>query len=583
MKLPVSLCVMILFPLVIPLAQAAACENGESGGYACSHIEFIGHLSPAEMDGDGEVLNDIWGWVDPATGEEYALIGMQDGTAFVRINDDGTLEFLGRLAASDGDSGIQKTGASDHVHKRCHDELCGSEDSAWRDIKVFENYAYIVSEAPGHGLQIFDLTVLTTVTTPQQFAADEGESYYGYYSGIGHAHNLFINEETARAYIVGHDSATVAGGLHILDLSDPMNPEFMGEANSDGYTHDVQCVVYNGPDSDVPSNSEICFASNEDTLTIWDVTDAADPRVVSRNEYAGAQYAHQGWLSEDQEYFFLNDELDEQETGTRTHLRVFDVSDLDNPELAADYLAPTLAIDHNNYVHGRWLYQSNYAAGLRILDILDPLHPVEAAYFDPQPTDNADFYGTWSNYLFPSGKVAFSDIDDGLFVVKPVLSALTAPDLSVALTLSTASVDSGDTASGAFTVSNSTSLDATNLLVTLHLPADQTVLEIVESSGWTCEAGGRVVECRKDLMAAGSDDAFSFDILTAASGAVEVIVMVYGTEVDAAPADNLDAATLAVKAASAPPAPGSRGGGGGALAWLLLGVFAVGMRRALHS
>lgn len=581
MKLPISVCATIFLLLGAPLAHAAACENGESGGYACSHVEFIGHLSPADMDGQGEVLNDIWGWVDPATGEEYALIGMEGGTAFVRINNDGTLEFLGRLAASDGDAGIQKSDIANHVHKRCHDELCGSEDSAWRDIKVYGHYAYIVSEAIGHGVQVFDLEALRSVdaSAPVQFVADTDESYYGYYSGIGHAHNIFINEDTARAYVVGHDSATVAGGLHILDLSDPMNPVRIGEANSDGYTHDVQCVVYTGPDSDIVANSEICFASNEDTMTIWDVTDASNPRVLSRNEYSGAQYAHQGWLSDDQEYFFLNDELDEQRTATRTHLRVFDVSNLGAPELAADYFAPTLAIDHNNYVHGRWLYQSNYGAGLRILDILDPLHPVEAAYFDPQPTDNASFYGTWSNYLFPSGKVAFSDIDDGLFVVESVLSTGgIAPDLAVSMTLSTERAQLDEVMDGALVLANSGAADASDVLVTVHLPAGATFSEIPELENWSCSAdGNHVFKCRSANVVVDAETTFSFAVDAGPVRDIEVIAMTYSSHADVKPEDNLVSASFINEGAR------GNGSGGGALGWLLLGVFAIGVRRALRS
>ena len=29
--------------------------------------------------------NDIWGWFDPATGEEYALVGLNDGFACVNV------------------------------------------------------------------------------------------------------------------------------------------------------------------------------------------------------------------------------------------------------------------------------------------------------------------------------------------------------------------------------------------------------------------------------------------------------------------------------------------------------------------
>jgi choice-of-anchor B domain-containing protein len=567
MKTKILMIVGLAAAAWLPEAKAEACVDGASAGFACSHIEFLGHLSPAEMDGAGEVLNDIWGWVDPSNNDEYAIIGMRNGTAFVRILDDGTPEFLGRLAASDDHSDMDKSLPGMRARKSCHDDACGS-DSAWRDIKAHGHYAYIVSEAAGHGVQVFDLEALRVVDgdAPQDFTADDVQPYYGYYDGIGHAHNIFINEDTARAYVVGHDGNGRAGGLHILSLADPMNPQFIGEADIDGYTHDVQCVVYDGPDADIAPGSELCFASNEDTVTVWDVTDAGAPVMLSRTGYSDSGYTHQGWLSDDRHYFFVNDELDEVGDGTRTHLRVFDVRDVHAPVVAADYFAPTLAIDHNNYVHGRWLYQSNYAAGLRILDILDPLNPVEAAYFDPQPTDHVNFYGTWSNYLLPSGVTVFSDINAGLYVVRPtLLDDVATPDLAVALSLAASETDVNEMVEGSLTLSADAAVGSNDTLLTLHLPSGAVFGTIVEPAGWTCESGdgGRVQECRVGLLDAGAEAAFDFTVQSSVGGAVRVIAMAYANAADAAPADNLDAAVLQVKG-------GGGGGGGGALVWLLL-------------
>lgn len=570
---------VLLIAMILPSPlKAAGCIDGISEGAACSHIEFVGHLAPDEMNGDGEVLNDIWGWVDPGSNEEYAIVGMQDGTAFVRLAVDGAPIFLGRLPASDGQSTVSKAGTHTHGQKRCHDDLCGEEDSAWRDVKVFDHYAYIVSEATGHGVQIFDLHELQFLVGN---APDDTLPLAGYYGGVGHAHNIFINEDSARAYVVGHDGPGVAGGLHVLDLSDPINPVKLAELDADGYTHDVQCVTYSGPDADF-ANRELCFASNEDTLTVWDVTDPVNATIISRTDYDDAAYTHQGWLSPDQRYFYLNDELDEQRTGSRTHLRVFDVSDVATPRVVADYFAPTLAIDHNNYTHGRWLYQSNYAAGLRILDVLDPRHPVEAAFFDPQASDEPGFYGTWSNFLFPSGLVAFSDIRSGLFVVRPTLvENASQPDLLVSMTLDATTAERNAPVTGKLTVSNAVATDASDVLVTLHLPADAAFKDISEPSGWHCDGERQVhvVPCRIALLAAGAEANFEFSFAASAGGAVMAVGMAYSEEADAAPGDNLDTGTVTVQAAP-PPASGTSSGGGSAL-WMLFAVFAVssGLRR----
>ena len=169
--------------------------------------------------------------------------------------------------------------------------------SLWRDIKVYGNYAFIVSEAGGHGMQVFDLTKLRNVNNPPvNFSAD------AIYTGFGNAHNIVINEETARAYGVGTNTAS--GGLHIVDISNPLNPTILGTFSQDGYTHDAQVVTYIGPDAQY-QGKEIAFACNENTITIVDVDDPTDATLISTEGYSGSAYTHQGWLTEDHKYFVV--------------------------------------------------------------------------------------------------------------------------------------------------------------------------------------------------------------------------------------------------------------------------------------
>jgi hypothetical protein len=181
-------------------------------------------------------------------------------------------------------------------------------------------------------------------------------------------------------------------------------------------------VIYSGPDSDYVGN-EIAFSSNETALSIADVTDKSNPIIISKFDVtnAGSRYIHQGWLSKDHKYFFVNDELNELRGLDDTqNTLIFDVTDLDNPELVSMYISSLTTIDHNNYVVDSLLYQSNYSAGLRILNIRDPLHPGEVAFFDTYPAgDIIDFVGSWSNYpFFSSGTIVVSSIEGGLFVLK---------------------------------------------------------------------------------------------------------------------------------------------------------------------
>ena len=263
-------------------------------------------------------------------------------------------------------------------------------------------------------MQVFDLAKLLTA----------GSAFVGdaQYNGFGRAHNIVINEDTAVAYAVGTD--TCSGGLHMIDISDPLNPAFAGCFGGDGYTHDAQCVVYDGPDEDY-LGKEICFNANADTLTIVDVTDKAGPVELSRTSYPGRGYTHQGSLTPDHAYFLLGDELDEANFGHNTRTRIFDVSNLNDPIVTSSYDSTVSAIDHNQYVKGNHAFQANYTAGLRVLEIIDGAPPQlsEVAFFDIYPDDDdPTFNGAWGNYpFFDSGVVIVSGREQGLFVLMPNL------------------------------------------------------------------------------------------------------------------------------------------------------------------
>ena len=386
------------------LGTPTECEGGETAGFDCSEIDLISFLPVREMGGArGVMVNDIWGWTDPETGTEYALVGRMDGTAFVSLADPANPRYLGELPPTEG-----------------------TTNNLWRDIKVYADHAFIVADGAGaHGIQIFDLTELRDVGgEPVTFEET------AHYDGIFSAHNIVINEATGFAYAVGSSAGgeTCGGGLHMIDIREPANPTFAGcfsdsstGRSGTGYTHDAQCVVYAGPDEQYRGR-EICFGANETALSIADVTDKSNPVAVASATYPNPSYVHQGWISEDHRFFFVNDEGDELAgtvTGTRT--LVWDIEDLDDPVLAKEHIGETEASDHNLYVRGRFMYQSNYVSGLRILDISDPVNPREVGYFDSVPMgDNSPGYaGSWSNYpFFESGVIVFTSMREGLFVVR---------------------------------------------------------------------------------------------------------------------------------------------------------------------
>ncbi len=380
------------------LFSQTPCENGSAGAYPCNQIDFYARLSNAQLSGGPNVdLNDIWGWTDLETNKEYALVGLTNGVVFVDISTPDNPQIIGRLPSHTGNS------------------------SPWRDIKVYDNHAFIVADQnSGHGMQVFDLTRLRDVTNaPETFTND------AHYNGVGSAHNVVINEASGFAYIVGARGAgngCGAGGLHIVDINNPKNPVFAGCFDADGYTHDAQCVIYEGPDTNY-QGKEVCFNANENTITIADVTEKTATSLISKQSYPQAVYAHQGWLTEDHQYFISNDELDERNAGIQTRTLIWDVRDLENPQLITQYYSERQTIDHNLYVKDNYIYQSNYESGLIILDAakIAEGNMRELAFFDTYPSsNNISFNGTWSNYpFFESGILIVSDINNGLFILSP--------------------------------------------------------------------------------------------------------------------------------------------------------------------
>ena len=398
------------------------CEDGMAGIFPCHKVDLASFLPLPDID--ATFVNDVWGWEDSQSGMQVAIVGSFEGTAFIDVTDGSNPVYLGTLATPTDPDDI---------------------GNIWGDIRVYENTAYIVSEAidfgtydplsgafDGFGIQIVDLT---------QFRGATGEillEHTNRLADITQAHNVSLNEDTGRLYVVGSvyglDNACATpnpeipvvngtGGAIIYDVAtDPSNPELIGCLNDDGYSHDIQCVIYAGPDADY-RGKEICIGSNEDTVTIYDATDPQNPVLVDKLEYDTAAYTHQGWLSEDHTYFFLGDELDEYfgAVAERTTY-IWDLTDLDNAELRGVHSDGNTSIDHNMFVHEGLLYQSNYTSGLWIYDgwKADQARVTMRGYFDVFPSDDrTDFFGTWGNYpYFGDGKVIVTSSDEGVFVLQ---------------------------------------------------------------------------------------------------------------------------------------------------------------------
>jgi choice-of-anchor B domain-containing protein len=382
----------ILFLLTQIVLAQTPCVNGFAGEYPCNGYDLMSNISNATLGNPSTAGNDSWGWTDPDTQKEYALMGIDSGIVFIDISDPVEPIIIGTLNSS-------------------------TVTSSWRDVKVYDSHAFIVSEANSHGMQVFDLKRLRNASnTIIPFTADTT------FTGFGSAHNIVINEESGYAYIVGASrSSTYGGGPIFINIQDPVNPFIEGGFADGGYSHDAQVITYSGPDTDY-TNKEILIGSNENEIVIADVTDKTNPIVISTISYDNVKYTHQGWFTEDLKYFILGDELDELQIGNKTRSIIFDFTDLDNPVYHFDYFGSTNAIDHNGYVKDNVYYQANYTAGVRMIDVSNTENKSfsEIGFFDTYPNNNnTAFNGVWNVYpYFPSGNIIISDLDNGFFVIR---------------------------------------------------------------------------------------------------------------------------------------------------------------------
>jgi choice-of-anchor B domain-containing protein len=359
-------------------------------------VDLTGWITVDELDPGSFSASDCWGYTSPS-GREYAIIGLYRGTGFVDITDPTDPQIVAMVF---GDT------------------------NAWQDIKVYGHYAYTVTEAENRvigGIRVFDLKDIDDGIVSHVYTVTSG--------GITAAtRNVAIDAGSGFIYRCG-GGAIAYNGLRIYDLANPMQPLFVNSWQG-RYVHDAQVVTYT---EGLYAGRQIAFCFANDTpygvnpgVDILDVTDKSLITVLASINLAHepifshpAVFSHQGCLSPDRMYLYVGDEIDETiYPYPPTTTRVIDVSNLSNPVQVSTFTNGGTATDHNIFTHDDLIFEANYRSGLRIFDARDPVSPVEIAYFDTYPPDDAPrLNGLWGVYpYFASGTIIGSDMEKGLFV-----------------------------------------------------------------------------------------------------------------------------------------------------------------------
>ncbi|PCI58780.1 MAG: sodium:calcium exchanger [Gammaproteobacteria bacterium] len=394
-----------------------SCVNNLAGSFACNNIDLLAHIPLADFSSKPSAGNDIWGHVDLNTGDEYALIGLNNGVAVVNVSDPTNPVEVGTIR-----------GKSD----------------IWRDIKVYQYfdaslnlwraYAFATIDGSSDYVTVIDLNHLPNSISLVEKNTAVAQAHNVYITNVDHSLNIALAGMTPTLQLIGarqtNGASKFGGAFHSYSLNDPENIVLLSNNSAgDGYTHDGASVLIT---DDRKSNNcqetgdscTVFIDFNEKEMKLWNISDASNTKLLGIGEYndvdKSKQYVHSGWASEDKQYVFLHDEFDEYKGGLNSTVRVFSIADLTNPQKVGQWTGPTRAIDHNGFVRGNRYYMSNYERGLTVLDISDPTNPSEVGFFDTfTPADSASFNGAWGTYPFlPSGNILVSDINSGLYILK---------------------------------------------------------------------------------------------------------------------------------------------------------------------
>ncbi|MDX6745480.1 choice-of-anchor B family protein [Polaribacter sp. PL03] len=365
--------------IINPIAN---CEDGFAGEYPCNDYDLLTYVSLEDIGGVNTTITNCWGWSDPETNKEFALIGTNKGTTFIEITDPTTPIVLGSL---------------------------NTKGNTIRDIKRYNSYALIINNDEVNGLQIFNLKALREVNeTPVEFVSDTETRFKGSSKSIA------INEQSMFAYILG--ATKNGGGPFFYDIEKTHEARLKGSYEEGAYANQAKVITYNGLDADY-IGKEIFVGSNNNEIVLLDVSDKENPIKIATVTYSNINKTTKGAFTDDSNYFIVGDENDAENKTI-----VFDFSDLDNPVYLFDFNGTTNAIDNNGFVKGNIYYQTNSTAGIRMLDISNIENNIikEVGFFDTHPeNDNPEAKGTSGIYPYlSSGNILITDTERGFFVIR---------------------------------------------------------------------------------------------------------------------------------------------------------------------
>ncbi|HRI59706.1 MAG TPA: choice-of-anchor B family protein [Saprospiraceae bacterium] len=321
----------------------------------------------SSLEYPGQTLANICGYAQG--GREYALLGASKGMVVVDVTDPANPVNIVQIPGPEGPP---------------------NNGSLWKEIKVYQHYAYLTTEAGG-GLQIIDLGNLPSPNLNYHSYTGDGEIA----GQLDDIHALHIDTKKGFAYLYG--GTLFGGAAKVVDLNaDPYNPTYAGKFDALGYVHDgyadndtlYACHIYTG------------------LLSIVDMSNKSAPVLLGTVQTPG-KFTHNAWLTDDHKHILTTDEE------TPSFVTSYDISNPDDiKELdRCSTNDGNNSIGHNTHVLNDWAVTSWYTDGVAIIDAHRPENLVITGLYDTWAASGPGFDGCWGVYPFlPSGTVVVSNI-----------------------------------------------------------------------------------------------------------------------------------------------------------------------------
>ena len=271
------------------------------------------------------------------------------------------------------------------------------------DVKARDGILYAAT--PFNGIQIFDISDPVRPRHIGEFFAE----------GVSNFHNIYLSPDGRLLYAI-NNSEYPETDLLAVDVSNPLRPIEAGRfsiktdtATSFNFhdTHDVNVIEVDG---------RLIAFLNYLAAGLWilDVTDPQNMTALGTIRW-GRIFSHSGWP------FWVGGKLyyAHNSEGYDSHMTILDVTDLTDPRVVSRFATRKGISIHNVEVVEGVAYISYYVDGLRVVDLRDPRRPKEIAHFDTVSDANERdiLQGAWGVRVL-DGTVYVSDIERGIYAFR---------------------------------------------------------------------------------------------------------------------------------------------------------------------